>query len=166
MCESNPCVYWGNNRLPHIDGKCVMDGWCCSVTMCLSSLCGGKENRGEAEEGGSAGTSWRTRRGQGTPHNEGMCGECLSGRIAALRTILSAVIKGRQVPILSVTQGFHLNVPLPWKLTLLTLLPPHVPVKTCYENNECLPAVVMSAGSSHRRWCHPRCLPPGHARAL
>lgn len=41
----------GNNHLPHINGKYVMDGWCCSVTMCLSFLCGGKEEQRGSRRG-------------------------------------------------------------------------------------------------------------------
>lgn len=120
--ESNPCLLGVTITCHTLTGNMWwMVGAAQSQCVCLFFVVG-RKNRGEAEEGGSTGTSWRTHRGQGTPHNEAMCGECLSGRIAAPRTILPAVIKGRQVPILSVTQGFHLNVPLSWKLTLLTLL--------------------------------------------
>lgn len=88
-----------------------------------------------------------------------MCGECLSGRITAWRTILPAIIKARQVP-------FSSSVWLPPKY--FTVLKSHAALCSAAwsHNNESLPAAVKSAGSSHRRWCHPQCLPLSHAHAL
>lgn len=74
---------------------------------------GGKEKRGEAETGGSAGKAGDGIEAKGMPDNDVMCGECLSGRITAWGTILPAFVKGGQVP-------FSFSVWLPSRLKTST----------------------------------------------
>lgn len=84
-----------HNHLTHINGKYLKAGaalwivWNMSHNVFFSSF--GWEGKEKGSRGG-----WE-RRGKGMTHNDLMCGECLSRRLAP-RTILPAIIKGRQVP--------------------------------------------------------------------
>ena len=88
--------------------------------MCLSFLFlrEGKEkgSRKKKKKWVGALESRRRHGGRGMPDNDVMCDERLSGRDAAWRTILPAIIKGRQA-LLSLSlrlpsryRDFHLNI--------------------------------------------------------